>query len=173
MIVRKLGAPMEPELAMGAIASGGIRMLNDQVVKDLAISKESIERVALAEQQELDRREHSYRGDRPQPRLDGQTVILVDDGIATGSTIRAGVAATRRRGAARVIAAVPVAPVDTLRALAREGIEVVCLAQPACFFGISQFYRDFAQLTDDQVTSILARAEHEHASVAVPTPAPS
>jgi predicted phosphoribosyltransferase len=126
------------------------------VVRDLAIPANQIERVTRAEQRELERRERSYRGDRPQPMLEGRTVILVDDGIATGSTMRVAVAAARRRGAARVIVAVPVAPIDTCDALAREGMEVISVVRSASFFGISQFYVVFPQLTDDDVVSILS-----------------
>jgi putative phosphoribosyl transferase len=162
MIVRKLGAPMEPELAMGAIASGGARVLNDRVVRELKITPEEIEQVTRSEQRELERREQSYRGERPQPALQGRTVVLVDDGIATGSTMRVAVKAARQRGAARVIVAVPVAPLDTCDRFTADGIEIICVAQPEFFFAIGQFYVSFPQLSDVDVVGILSRAETEH-----------
>ncbi|MFW6093746.1 MAG: phosphoribosyltransferase [Pseudomonadota bacterium] len=158
MLVRKLGTPGQPELAAGAIASGGIRVLNDDVVGALHLSHEALEQVAAREQRELERREQLYRGDRPRPAVAGRTVILVDDGIATGSTMRAAIAALRRQQPSRLVVAVPVAPEDTLRILATEADEVVCLATPVPFRAIGQWYRHFEQVDDDTVRRLLAHA---------------
>lgn len=159
LVVRKLGAPFEPELAMGAIAGGGIRVINDRIVQELRIPADEIERVAEAELAELERRERRYRGGRPAASLEGRRVILVDDGIATGSTTRVAAAAARARGATAVVVAVPVAPRSTCEELAAEGNEVVCVAQPEGFFGISQYYDSFPQLSDEDVTTLLERAD--------------
>jgi len=157
MIVRKLGTPGQPELAMGAIASGGIRVLNDEIVSSLRISAEAINKVASREQQELERREQAYRGDRPRPAVEGKCIILIDDGVATGATMRAGIAALRRQRPARIIVAVPVAPFDTVELLRGEADEVVCLATPEPFFAIGRWYVEFPQLTDEEVREQLAR----------------
>lgn len=163
LIVRKLGAPFEPELAMGAIAGGGIRVINERVVRELHIPADEIERVAEAEQRELERREQRYRGGRPAVPLQGRKVILVDDGIATGSTTRVAAAAARARGATMVVVAVPVAPRSTCEEIAAEGNEVVCVAKPEGFFGISQYYDSFPQLTDEDVTGFLRKADRTSA----------
>jgi putative phosphoribosyl transferase len=161
MIVRKLGTPGRPELAMGAIASGGISVLNKDVVSAYRISEATIEAVAAEERRELERRERLYRGDRPYPDLDGRCVILVDDGIATGATLRAGLAALRQRKPACLVVAVPLAPRDTLARLRAEVDEIVCLATPEPFFAVGQGYRDFSQTTDAEVRELLARAWDE------------
>jgi putative phosphoribosyl transferase len=161
MLVRKLGTPGQEELAMGAIASGGVAVLNKEMVTAHWISDDVIEAVAVRERRELERRERLYRGDRPLPEVKNRCVILVDDGVATGATMRAGVAGLRQRKPARIVVAVPVAPVQTLERLRREADEVVCLATPEPFYSVGQWYRDFAQITDDEVTALLARGWSE------------
>ncbi len=158
LIVRKLGTPGNPELAMGAIASGGASVLNRDVVSIYRISDEVIEKVTAKERRELERRERLYRGDRPYPELENRCIIVVDDGIATGATIRAGLAALRRKNPARIVVAVPLAPMDTLARLRAEVDEAVCLTTPEPFFAVGQGYRDFSQTTDDEVREILARS---------------
>jgi predicted phosphoribosyltransferase len=158
LIVRKLGTPGNPELAMGAIASGGASVLNRDVVSIYRISDEVIENAAAKERQELERRERLYRGDRPYPDIENRCIIVVDDGIATGATMRAGLAALRQRNPACVVVAVPLAPTDTVERLRAEVDEVVCLMTPEPFFAVGQGYRDFSQTTDDEVREILTRA---------------
>lgn len=158
MIVRKLGVPGHSELAMGAIASGGIRVLNSHVIASLRIQDTAIEAVARREQLELERREGAYRGRRPRPVIEGRCVILVDDGVATGATMRAAIAALRRQSPARIVVAVPVAPPDTVDRLRGEADEAVCLATPESFWAIGQFYVEFPQLSDDAVREQLARS---------------
>lgn len=158
-LVRKLGVPGHEELAMGAIASGGARVLDSEVVQVYRISEEEIARVAAAESRELVRREHAYRGDRPPLDLQGRTVILVDDGLATGSSMRAGLAALRRLSPARIVIAVPVAPCSTLSALAGLADETVCLATPEPFHAVGMFYDDFGQVGDKEVRDALALRE--------------
>jgi len=161
MLVRKLGAPGHAELAMGAIASGGVRVLNRDVIASLGIRESAIEEVARREQQELERREHAYRGSRPRPAIEGRCVILVDDGIATGATMCAGIEALRRPKPAKIVVAVPVAPPDTVRRLRSMADEVVCLATPETFWAIGQWYVEFPQLTDEMVREALAEAWKE------------
>jgi predicted phosphoribosyltransferase len=150
-VVRKLGVPWQPELAMGAIASGGVRVLNDEVITTLRLTDDMIEKVTESEQRELERREEAYRDGRPRPNVRGKVVILVDDGLATGSTMRAAVAAVRKLEPTRVVVAVPVGARDTCRVLAAEADEVVCVARPEPFFGVGSWYDDFSQTTDDEV----------------------
>ncbi|MGD8853214.1 MAG: phosphoribosyltransferase [Gammaproteobacteria bacterium] len=158
MLVRKLGTPGQLELAMGAIASGGTRVLNQEIIDGLSIGEATLEDVAQREQQELERRQRAYRGDRPLPELRAQCVILVDDGIATGATMRAAIAALRQQAPARIVVAVPVAPPDTVARLRREADEVVCLETPAPFVAIGRWYQDFPQLSDADVRDLLSRA---------------
>lgn len=158
MLVRKLGTPGQEELAMGAIATGGVRVLNDDVVDMLRISAEVIEAVARREQQELERRQRAYRGEQPPPQLREKCVILVDDGIATGATIRSAVKAVRAQGPARIVVAAPVAPLETVDVLKREADEVVCLATPEPFTAIGCWYHEFPQTSDEEVKDLLARA---------------
>ncbi|MEJ2514284.1 MAG: phosphoribosyltransferase [Gammaproteobacteria bacterium] len=157
MVVRKLGAPWQPELAMGAIASGGIRLLNERVVRALGVDHEAIQEVAEREAEELRRRETAYRGDRPPFDARGRQVILVDDGMATGSTMRAAVAAVRHLEPARVVVAVPTAAADTCQILRAEADEVICLDTPEPFMAVGCWYRDFGQTSDAEVTDLLAR----------------
>ncbi len=167
MLVRKLGAPGQEQVAMGAIASGGIRVLNDHVLRSLTIPKEAVETVASAEQRELERQEQVYRGDQSRPEIAGKCVILVDDGVATGASVRAGIAALREQNAARIVVAVPVSPPNTLEVLRGAADEAVCLATPEPFVAISRWYTDFHQVTDAEVTRLLGAAwavEHESVS---------
>ncbi|MCY1360484.1 putative phosphoribosyl transferase [compost metagenome] len=158
--VRKLGVPFHHELAMGAIASGGARVLNPDVLKMHHIDEATLEAAAQRELQELQRREHAYRGDRSLPDLRGQQVVLVDDGLATGATMRAAVRAVRGQGAARVIVAIPVAPDDVIAELRREVDEVVCPFVPEWFTAIGRWYVDFSQVSDGEVIDLLQRAWH-------------
>ncbi|HTW37710.1 MAG TPA: phosphoribosyltransferase [Steroidobacteraceae bacterium] len=160
-LVRKLGVPGHEELAMGAIASGGVRVVNERVVQALRIAAATIDAVAAAEQDTLERRERFYRGDRPHLDVRARSVILVDDGLATGSTMRAALEALGRQEPKRLVAAVPVAPAETCQALRAEADEVVCLATPPAFHGVSEWYRDFAQTSDEEVRALLERAAHE------------
>jgi predicted phosphoribosyltransferase len=157
-VVRKLGVPGQEELAMGAIATGGVRIVNRDVVDALHIPPDVVDRAAAEEVRELERREQSYRGERPEPQVGGKTVILVDDGLATGSTMRAAVAALRQQGPARIVVAVPVAAPSTCQELRREVDEIVCFATPEPFMAVGRFYDDFAQTTDEEVTELLAAA---------------
>jgi predicted phosphoribosyltransferase len=157
-VVRKLGVPGHEELAMGAIATGGVRILNRDVVSSLGIAPATIDRVAVAEQAELERRETAYRGGRPPADVAGATVILVDDGLATGSTMRAAVAAIREQRPERVVVAVPVAAPQTRDEFAREVDEIVCVATPDPFLAVGRFYDDFSQTTDAEVHALLERA---------------
>ena len=154
-IVHKLGVPGHEELAMGAIAGGGVRVVNHMVVSELGIDAAAIERIATRETQELRRREIAYRGDRPPPRLEGRTVILVDDGLATGSTMRAAIAAAKAQKPARVVVAVPVGAAPTCDELRREADEVVCALTPMPMTAIGTWYRDFTQLSDEDVRLLL------------------
>ena len=157
-VVRKLGVPGQEELAMGAIATGGVRVVNRDVVDALHIAPDVLDRSAEAERRELERRERSYRGDRPEPKVEGRTVILVDDGLATGSTMRAAVQALRQQRPARIVVAVPVAAFATCEELRREVEEVVCFATPEPFMAVGRFYDDFSQTTDEEVHDLLASA---------------
>jgi putative phosphoribosyl transferase len=161
-LVRKLGLPGRPELAMGAIASGGVRVLNEEVVRVLQVSDEVIDSVAVEEKQELERREHLYRGDRPAPAVHGRVVILVDDGLATGSTMRAAVAALRKQHPASIVVAVPVGARDTCAEFRGVADEVVCARTPDPFFAVGLWYTDFSQTTDEEVHDLLRRAAEEH-----------
>ena len=156
-VVRKLGFPGHEELAMGAIASGGVRVLNPEVVA-YGVTRDEIERLAEREQRELERRERLFRGDRPPIRVVDRTVILVDDGLATGSTMRAAVRALRQQGAARIIVAVPVAAPSTCAEMEDEADEVVCAATPEPFHAVGLWYEDFRQTTDDEVRELLDTA---------------
>jgi predicted phosphoribosyltransferase len=162
-LVRKLGVPGHEELAMGALASGGVRVLNDEVVNVLRIPEEVIDEVAAEEQQELERRERAYRGDRPPPDVRGRIVILVDDGLATGSTMRAAVAALRQQGPARIVVAVPVGAAETCAELQYEADEAVCAQAPEPFYAVGLWYEDFAQTSDEEVHDLLQRAAEDHA----------
>ena len=157
-VVRKLGVPGHEELAMGAIASGGVEVVNEQVAGRLGLGEADLRRAAEAEGRELARREHRYREGRPPPDLGGRVVILVDDGLATGSTMRAAVAAVRRLGPARVVAAVPTAPASTCQRLAEEADEMICATTPRPFRAVGYSYRSFPQTSDEEVRTLLQSA---------------
>ena len=161
LVLRKLGVPGHEELGFGAIASGGIRALNPEIVEALRISPLDIEAVTSREAKELKRRERVYRGDRPALDVRGRTVIVVDDGIATGSGMRAAVNALRQMKPARIIIGVPVAPASTCDHLRQEVDDLVCLAMPDPFYGVGQFYYDFSQVSDREVNDLLDRAARE------------
>jgi len=163
-VVRKLGVPGHEELAMGAIASGGVQVVNRDVVDNLRISRALIEKVAARERQELERREHLYRDDRPVPELRHKIVILVDDGLATGSTMHAAVAALRQKHPAKVIVAVPTAAPSTCNEFVTEVDEIVCAETPQPFYAVGAWYDDFTQVTDQQVREMLEQQAAHHAS---------
>jgi putative phosphoribosyl transferase len=160
IVVRKLGVPGQEELAMGAIATGGVRILNRDVVQFLDIPDEVINMIAAQEQQELERRERLYRGDRPAYDVHGRTVILVDDGIATGATMHAAVAALKQRQPARIIIAVPTAAPSTCDEFAAEVDELVCVIRPEPFIAVGYWYQHFSQTSDEEVRSLLEQANH-------------
>ena len=157
-VVRKLGVPWQPELAMGAIAPGGVEVLNDELVTAYNIPPHIIRAVAERETQELTRRLQDYRADRPFPVLTGRTVILVDDGLATGSTMRAAVQALRQQKPSAIVVAVPVAAISTCRELRQLVEDVVCLHTPPGFSAVGLWYEDFSQTTDEEVRHLLAQA---------------
>jgi predicted phosphoribosyltransferase len=157
-LVRKLGVPGQEELAMGAIATGGVRVLNDEVVQGLRIPPTVIDAATSREHVELERRERSYRGDRPPPEVHGRTVILIDDGLATGSTMRAAVIALRRQQPGRIVVAVPVGAASTCEAFRAETDETVCAITPEPFLAVGYWYQDFTQTTDEEVRQLLRRA---------------
>ena len=159
-VVRKLGLPANEELAMGALASGNVRVLNDEVVDSFDVSDRVIEAVAEKEQVELKRRECLYRGDSPLPDVRGKTILLVDDGVATGATMRAAVAALRKQHPARIVVAVPVAPPTTCEILRAEADEVISFMTPEPFYAVGQWYRIFDQTTDAQVRELYERSRN-------------
>jgi len=167
-LVRKLGVPGHEELAMGAIATGGVRVLNDEVVDYLEISERVIDAATERELEELTRRERAYRGDRPEPHVRGKTVILIDDGLATGSTIRAAAAALRQQQPARIVVAVPVSAPQTCDEYTIGVDEIVCAVTPEPFVGVGRWYLDFSQTKDEEVRELLeqARAAEWHEETA-------
>jgi putative phosphoribosyl transferase len=166
-VVRKLGLPGHPELAMGAIAIGGVRVINRDVVEGMRIPELVIDAVAAQEQEELMRRRHAYRGDLPAPEVRGKTVILVDDGIATGSTMIVAVAALRQLKAGRIVVAAPVIPQSTFHQIHHAADEVVAVIVPETFYGVGQWYEDFSQTTDNEVRQLLDETNHRAAPAAV------
>ncbi len=158
LVVRKLGVPGQEELAMGAIASGGLRVLNEEVLRAMPHAAAMVAAVTNEEAREVERRERDYRQERPEPKLDGRVVILVDDGLATGATMLAAIAALRKKNPAKIVVAVPVCPPDTKQEIERAADEVVILFAPHWFRGVGQFYENFAQLSDETVRLLLARA---------------
>ncbi|MGZ3608505.1 MAG: phosphoribosyltransferase [Ktedonobacteraceae bacterium] len=158
IVVQKLGVPGQEELAMGAIATGNVRILNNDVVQFLSIPNELIDKIALNEQHELERRERLYRGDRPAYDISGRTVILVDDGIATGATMHAAVAAIKQRQPSGIIIAVPTAAPSTCDEFAMEVDDLVCVIRPEPFIAVGYWYRQFSQTSDDEVRRLLERA---------------
>lgn len=159
MVVRKLGVPGQPELAMGAIASGGVQVLNPEIVRMLGVGEHTIDRVAEREGRELERRMHAYRGHRPLPRLAGACVFLIDDGLATGATMRAAVAAARAQHPATLIVAIPVASAEALDLLEPLVDDLVCLAVPEPFLSVGRWYDAFPQTSDDEVRALLDEVE--------------
>jgi putative phosphoribosyl transferase len=156
-VVRKLGVPGREELAFGAIASGGMRYLDREIVEAAQIPEAEIESIAERERRELERRESAYRGRRTPLSVEGQTVILVDDGIATGASMEVAIMAVRRMKPARIVVATPVAPVSTCNRLRREVDDVVCVQRPVSFFAIGEFYEDFSQVSDEEVKELVRR----------------
>ncbi len=156
--VRKLGVPGHEELAMGAIASWGACVLNDEVIRALRIPSHLIEKIAARERRELDRRERKYRAGRRAPKVRGRTIILVDDGLATGSTMRAAIAALRQRGPARIVVAVPVGAPETCAEFQQEADEAICAVTPEPFYAVGTWYQDFSQTTDEEVQILLDEA---------------
>lgn len=163
-VVRKLGTPGHEELAMGAIATGGVRVLNPEVLRELDIPRARIDAVAQREARELMRRESNYRSGRPPLDIEGREVILVDDGLATGSTMRAAVAALRKQHPAHIVVAVPVAPLETCEEVEALADEVVCARTPEPFYAVGLWYRDFEQTSDAEVRELLERRAREMAS---------
>ena len=157
-VVRKLGVPGQRELAMGAIASGGVRVLNEEVLRAMPFAATAVAEVTAQETREVERRERDYRDGRPAPELEGRIVILVDDGLATGATMLAAIAALRQKDPAKIVVTVPVCPPETLGEIERAADETVALFAPGWFRGVGQFYEDFAQLSDQTVRDLLARA---------------
>ena len=157
-LVRKLGFPGQEELAIGAIASGGVRLLNAAIIRSLHLPPEQVEAVTQQETKELERREHLYRGDRAAPEIQGHTLIIVDDGIATGSSMRVAITALRQKNPRKLIVAIPVAPFAVCKRLQREADAVVCLSTPSDFYAVGEWYRDFSQVSDATVRELLDRA---------------
>lgn len=167
LVVRKLGTPGREELAMGAIGAGGVRVLNDDVIESLGITMRQIDAATRREEAELERRERRFRGDRQPLELAGKTVIVVDDGLATGSTMSAAIAVIRRHDPARVVLAVPVAPADTCEHFVRIVDELVCLEMPEPFDAVGCWYDDFTQVEDEEVVRLLRSAESRASAVPV------
>ncbi len=157
-LVRKIGVPGREELAMGAIASGGVRVLNDNVINILNISEDSIEEASQKEKEELQRREKIYRDNRPFPSLENKTAILIDDGLATGASMRAAIKALKRHSPKKVIVAVPTASKDTCNEIKADVDEIICAFTPAVFRGVGEWYDDFSQTTDQEVIDLLEDA---------------
>jgi len=172
-LVRKLGFPGQEELAMGAIASGGARVLNESLLRRLHVPPEAVDAVAAKELRELERREEAYRGTHPSPSVRGKTVILVDDGLATGASMHAAVAALRSQDPARIVVAVPVGAPSSCEDLGAAVNEVVCAEMPEPFVAVGQWYDDFSQTTDDEVRELLRRARAERPSARIRERAPA
>lgn len=158
-VVRKLGLPGHPELAMGAIATGGVRVLNAEVVDALRVPESVLDEVTSSEQQELQRRERAYRDDRLPPELQGKTAVLVDDGVATGSTMSAAIAALRQMDAGRIVVATPTIAQSTYNEIRKLADDIVAVIVPEGFYGVGQWYNEFTQTTDDEVRDILLDAQ--------------
>jgi putative phosphoribosyl transferase len=165
-VLRKLGAPRQPELAVGAIAPGGVRVLDRRTLRALSIRPSQLEAITAREQEELQRREIAYRGDHPPLSVTGKTVILVDDGVATGASLFAGIHALRALGPAKIVVAIPLAPSNVCNRLAFEVEEIVCVATPEPFGAVGQFYDDFSPVEDEEVLALLARSRHAASATA-------
>ncbi len=161
-IVRKLGLPGREELAMGAVASGGVRVLNGDIVRMLSIPEEVINIVVKRELRELQRREELYRGNRPTPEVSERTILLIDDGLATGASMRAAIAGLRAQDPARIVVAVPAAAPEACEAFRTEVDEIVCAITPEPFYGVGRWYEDFSQVTDEEVRMLLEEANHQY-----------
>ena len=168
LVVRKVGLPGSPELAMGAVASGGVRVLYSELIHEFGVPHSLVEHVIFAELDEVTRREHAYRGWVAPVDLRGRTVILVDDGLATGATMRAAIIAAQQRGAASVVVAAPVGAAQTCQMLLAHADEVVCLTTPVPFGSVGAYYNEFPQLTDDDVRDILDRARRSETAATAP-----
>jgi predicted phosphoribosyltransferase len=169
-VVRKLGVPGQEELAMGAVASGGVRVVDQELIDRFGISADEVDAVARDEFLELERRERLYREQMPEQRIAGRTVVVVDDGLATGSTMRAALAAIREQHPSRLIVAVPVAAWDTCMDLRREADAVICAVTPEPFYAVGLWYDDFSQTTDAEVRELLARARRDAVTASTPAP---
>lgn len=167
-LVRKLGVPAHEELAMGAIATGGVQLLNTDVVRALHVTRDQVHEAVAREERELERREREYRDDRPLPEIAGRTIILVDDGLATGATMRVAVRAMRQERPARIVVAVPVAATETCGSLRHEADEVVCAETPEPFYAVGTWYGRFDQTTDAEVRDLLADASTHSAAMLRP-----
>lgn len=165
VVVRKLGVPGQEELAMGAIAGGGITLLNNDMVRTLGLSQEQVNDVIDVERQELSRRELLYRGGRPEINVKGRTLVVVDDGLATGSTMSAAVLALRQKEPGQLVVAVPVASEETCAKFKADVDDAVCLVTPEEFYAVGQWYQSFSQTTDDEVKELLAKAHQRTASM--------
>ncbi|HET6594830.1 MAG TPA: phosphoribosyltransferase [Anaerolineales bacterium] len=161
-IVRKLGLPGREELAMGAVASGGVRVLNGDIIRMLSIPDEVINLVAKRELQELQRRERLYRGNRPKPELRDRTILLIDDGLATGASMRAAIAGLRAQHPARIVIAVPTAAPDVCEAFQSEADEIICAITPEPFYGVGRWYEDFSPVSDEEVQVLLEEANRQY-----------
>jgi putative phosphoribosyl transferase len=159
-LVRKLGVPGQEELALGAVATGGVRVLNPDIVRSLHITQEELDTITAAEQRELERRQRAYRDALPPPDIHNHTIILIDDGLATGATMRAAVLAIRQQQPKRIVVAVPVAAPETCDEFRDEVDEIVCAITPYPFYGVGAWYEDFSQVTDEEVRTVLASAQH-------------
>lgn len=168
LVVRKLGMPGHEEFAIGAIAGGGVRVLQQDVLDEYGVPPRAVEAISARELKEIDRRERQYRGGHRPLQLHGRIALLVDDGLATGSTMRAAIGIAHKLGAARIVVAVPVGAPDTCNALEREVDELVCLSRPPFFSAVSQWYRDFGQTSDEEVQDLLALAWREHPGAPAP-----
>jgi putative phosphoribosyl transferase len=164
-LVRKLGVPGQEELAMGAIASGGVMVLNNEIIRSLGISRKVIHQVAVAEKQELERRDQAYRGHRLPAMIQDRTIILVDDGIATSSTLRAAIAALQQQHPHQIVVAAPVAPPSVCESLRSTVDQVICLETPEPLYSIGMWYVDFSQTTDEEVQALLQKSEAELAAI--------
>ena len=167
-VVRKLGVPGHEEFAMGAIATGGAILVDDAIVRQLRVTGAELDTVVRREMRELERRERQFRGNRPPPDIAGRTVIVVDDGLATGSSMRVAVAALRQEHPGRIVVAVPIAPPETCAALRRDADDVVCAVTPEPFYAVGLWYEDFTQTTDDEVHDLLERGRSELAAAPFP-----
>jgi len=171
IVVRKLGVPDQPELAMGALGENGVRVVDDHILRITRVQPREVDRVERRERAELERRVARYRGDRARVSLQGRVVILVDDGIATGSTARAACRVARALGASRVVLAAPVGPPDVAQRVADDADEVICVSQPEDFSAVGSAYQDFAQTTDEEVEELLAQGTAPHAGPSASAPA--